>query len=320
MNVPKFRVPRRLVSWMQLNGVRQRIPSSEGIFFKKGVGAWDVVSYARQVGTRLTPELEALILPSPASCVEYAGILGEQTPPEVLDACAAGGPGVLVKLASKLHGRIPKRLESLIDTPMDYREYVSETRRRVPEMEDRILFSGRFPAGEVAVQVAKLIDNLSPSYGYADDSMTDQRLKSLLVASPEAVETYMGTISRRSIKLDPEMRGAFKGDGRRMLKLAEHLRERLSPELEDTWDDAASLVQYTVRWVRQRLPEHLEEVLVGDHKAACEYAFQVVRGFSSPRLSDSLHAFMLMKSFEVPDDREIKRYVAECDRLAGNKS
>ena len=321
LTVPKFRSPRRLVTWMQVNGVRERVPSCEGVFFKKSSSPWDVVQYARQAG-KLPAEMVALILPSPTACVDYAGLEGDETPDNVLDGAAIGGDACLIKLANKIHKRIPERLEKLIDTPDAYRAYVVETRKRVPEMEERILFSGRFPADEVATQVAIMIDNLSTGYGmpHREEAMNDAGLKRLLMANPSAVETYMNTISRRGMKLEPEFQEVFKGRGELLLKLAEHLRQRLSPDLENTWNEAGSLVQYTVRWVRQRLPENLEEVLIGNHKAACEYAFQVVRGFSSPRLSDRLHAFVLMKSFEVSDDANIKRYVAECDRIAGNKS
>lgn len=316
-SVPKFRVPHRLVAWMQENGVRERVPASEGIFFKRGLSnpGWACVQYARQVG-RLPSEMEAQVLLSPQACVEYAGLLLRGTPDKVLDACVAGGPAFLVKLAGKLRERLPERLEVFIDTPTDYRSYVNETRVRVPEMEERILFSGRFPADEVAVQVAHLMENLSAGYGMSDgEPAADPRLKKLLEGSPKAVEHHMGTVSRKGLKLDPELWGVFKGRGKLLLKLAEHLRKRLPSELEDTWEDAGSLLQYTVRWVRHKLPLHLEEVLMGDHKTAVEYAFQVVRGFSSPRLGDNLHTFLLMKSFEFPEDQNIKRYLAECERV-----
>jgi len=315
--VPNFRVPHKLVAWMQVNGIRERVPSLEKIFFKRGLSnpGWASVQYARQVG-RLPPEMEMLVLQNPVACVEYVGVLGKETPDEVMDACAAGGAGCLIKLASKLRGRIPERLEALIDTPEEYRSYLCETRIRVPEMEERILFSGRFPAAGVAAMVAAIMDNMSFGYGMnKDEPAADPRLKKLLDCSPEAVESYMGTVSRKGLKLDPELWGVFKGRGKLLLKLAEHLRQRLPSELEDTWEDAQSLLQYTVRWVRQKLPQHLEEVLMGDHKAAVEYAFQVVRGFASPRLGDNLHTFLLMKSFEFPDDQNIKRYIAECERI-----
>lgn len=317
MNVPKFRVPHRLIAWMQANGVRERIPSSEGIFFKRGLSnpGWACVQYARQVG-KLPPEMEAQVLLNPVASVEYAGLLMRETPDRVLDACVAGGPSCLVKLAGKFHGRIPERLEAFIDTPMDYKSYVCETRVRVPEMEERILFSGRFPADEVARQVAAMIDSLNTGYGMREnDPAADPSLKKLLATSSEAVESYMGVLARKGLKLDKELWGVFAGKGKLLLKLAEHLRQRLPSELEDTWEDAQSLLQYTVRWVRAKLPKHLEDVLMGDHKVAVEYAFQVVRGFASPRLGDNLHTFIMMKSFEFPEDQNIKRYLAECERV-----
>lgn len=315
--VPKFRVPHRLIAWMQENGVRERIPGSEGIFFKRGLSnpGWACVQYARHIG-KLPPEMEAQVLLNPVACVEYAGILMRETPDSVLDACVAGGAGCLVKLAGKLHCRLPERLEDFIDSPLNYREYVNIIRFRVPEMEERILFSGRFDAEEVAMQVAFIMENLSQGYGMnKDEPAADPRLKKLLEANPLAVESYMGTVSRKGLKLDSELWGVFKGRGKLLMKLAEHLRQRLPPELEATWEDAQSLLQYTVRWVRNKLPAHLEDVLMADHRVAVEYAFQVVRGFASPRLGDNLHTFLLMKSFELTDDPQIKKYLAECERV-----
>ena len=314
--VPNFRVPHRLVAWMQENGVRERIPGSEGIFFKKRLTnpGWACVQYARQVG-KLPPEMEAQVVLNPIACVEYAGLLLRETPPAVLDACLAGGPDCLVKLAGKI-GRLPERLEVHIDTPSHYRAYVHLTRIRVPEMEERILFSGKFPGEEVAMEVVAMMDALNSGYGMKDgEAAADPRLKKLMEVSPAAVENYMGIMYRKGLKLDRDLWGVFKGRGKLLLKLAEHLRQRLPTELEDTWEDAQSLLQYAVRWVRNKLPPHLEDVLMGDHKSAVEYAFQVVRGFSSPRLGDNLHTFLLMKSFELTDDQNIKKYLAECERV-----
>jgi hypothetical protein len=325
MNCPKFRVPRRLITWMQVNGIQNRQISAEKVFLKDNPDtlnerAHALVDYAKQVG-RLDDQLEDVIAKVPSACLGYARIikwLPGGTPQKIIDSCAAD-PLYVAKMAEAIGERIV-HLEDNIQTPERYVDYAAAVHSRIPEMEDRILFSGAFHSDIVAMAAKNLVERLEP-HGYGNfcegSAAHDQRIKNLIKASPEAVISYMEYVGRRGLKLDPEFHPCLAGEGLRLSKLAEHLRKRLTPELEDTWTGSPqALVNYTTRWVRGRLPEHLEDVLIGDSHAASEYSFHVVRGFSDVRLSDKLHAFMVMKSFENPEDSEIKRYIAECDRVA----
>jgi hypothetical protein len=322
VRIPNFRLPSRLVSWMRDNCIRERVHSAEKVFFDTRLSvetrSWGLSEYAKLVG-ELPPELEDILIQRPESCLAYASVLCKRTPMKVMDACASN-PSVLVRFVSKIGGRLPPHLEDKITTPEDYSSYISETRVRVPEMEQRIMFSAP-PSDAVAATALKIMEVFTP-FGYGkpkDDScIHDPELKRLILHSPKAVEAYMDFLGRRGMRIGPEFYGVFEGKGAMMLKLANHLQQRLPEELERTWEDPKTLVAYTMKFVKKRLPEYLESVLIGDQQAACQYAFEVVRGFSSPRLSDSLHGFMLMKSFETPDDPDIKRYVAECERIAGN--
>lgn len=322
LQVPNFRVPKRLISWMQVNGVRERVPAAEKVFFKENINlnerAWGLVGYSKLVG-KLTEEMEDIISKVPAACVGYAASVDRSIVPQnVIDACGEH-PTFVIKMASVLGRRIP-HLEGKINTPDEYMNYAVETRSRIPEIEERTLFSESFPASERSRAARELICRMEPhSYGdFRENSPArDQRLKDLIKLDPDSVSHYMQYLYQRGLRLEPEFYWSFAGDGTKLAKLAEHIRKRLPEELEATWAGGThDLVDYARRWVRTRLPENLESVLIGDHKAAAKYAFEIVRGYADPRLPDNLHAFMLMKSFETPDDQEIKRYVEECKRIA----
>lgn len=314
--VPNFRVPNRLITWMQVNNVRTRVPSAEGVFFKSrlhiDVRAVGLVNYARLVG-KLPAEMEQVIAQCPSACVSYAGLIHHsfEVSDEIVNACAVDQNWV-VKMATTLHKRIP-HLEHKIVHPELYVEYASVL-GRVPEMEDRILFSeDGADRLKRAFAALKLIERTGSS-GYGTpthDTFTDQRIRDLLKSEPTAVLNLMSYLGRRNSKLPAEFHSVFAGNGENLSKLSEHLRSRLSPELEQTWQGAqAELVQYATRYVRGRLSEDLECILIGNTKAIHDYAFQVVRGYSSPRLGNVLHNYMVMTT----DNEDVKRYIVECDR------
>lgn len=320
--VPNFRVPRRLIQWMQANNVHERVHDSEHVFFKKNLSldtkAIFLVNYARQVRLRLPSEMEAVIAEVPSACVEYAGLLRRafilEVPEEIVDACRVDQSWV-VKMAEVLGRRI-QHLEHLIVRPETYVEYAMAVKGRVPEMEERILFSeDGANLHDRALWAFKLIERTVGVGGYGPikhEILNDEKLKDLMKRDSNVVVHFMEFLGRRGNKLPSDFHHVFAGDGERLFKLAEHLRSRLPLELERTWEGAKKeLVHYAVRWVRGPLPEDLEDVLIGDPKAIYDYAFQVIRGFASPRLKDTLHACMVLGE----QTEEVKRYVAECDRI-----
>lgn len=320
IKIPNFRVSNRLISWMQCNGIKERVPSAEKVFLKEEghTASWNCARYARLVG-KLPPELEEVILKHVSGCLVYAECVSLENFPEAMVDVCGQYPANITKLAGKM-GRI-RRLEGRIDTPEDYVDYVASVRERIPEMEERILFSGRFSAQSLALAAVTLMDKLT-TFGYGpvnqSEPIADNRLRQLVKADASAVDSYMQIICRRNLKLEPEFYESFAGNGKMLFKLAEHLRKRLPEDLEATWDEPRTLVEYAQRYVRGRLPEHLENLLVCDTKAMSDYAFNIIRGYSNPRLNDVLHNAMMLS----PEDEHTKRYVAEVSRiekLPGNK-
>lgn len=316
LTIPNFRLPKRLVSWMQVNGVRERIPSAEKVFFKENISvrdrAWGLVGYSKQVG-RLPTEMEDVISQCPNSCCGYAANLNpHEVPEKIVDACAAESAYV-VKMAGVLRRRIP-HLEHMIDDPETYVSYAGVV-GRVPELEERILFSGRFRKEDVAHAANKLIERFSGN-GWGeipkDCPANESRFRELLKEHPPAVRTHMEHLGRRGQKLPEEFWGVFAGDGENLNRLAEHLRARLPEELELTWVGAKQeLVNYCVKYVKGRLPESLEINLAGDQQACYNYAFNVIRGFAPVRLPDILHASMVLSE----RNEMVRRYISECDRV-----
>ena len=316
LTIPNFRLPKRLVSWMQVNGVRERIPSAEKVFFKENISvrdrAWGLVGYSKQVG-RLPGEMEDIIAECPESCCGYAASINpHEVPEKIVDACASSSAHV-VKIAGVLHRRIP-HLEHMIDDPETYVSYAG-TVGRVPELEERILFSGRFRKEDVAHAANKLIERFSGNgwVGFPEDSpANDPRTRNVLKEHPPAVRSHMEYLGRRGQKLPEEFWGVFAGDGENLNRLAEHLRRRLPEELELTWEGAKQeLVNYCCRYVKGRLPDSLEMRLAGDPSACYNYAFNVIRGFAPVRLPDNLHAFMVLGE----RNNFVQQYITECDRV-----
>lgn len=314
--VPNFRLPKRLVSWMQINGIRERIPSSEKVFFKEqidiSVRAWGLVGYAKLVG-KLPVDMEDVIAQCPEACIGYAESVNRTDfPVRLINSC---GEHVkfIIKMASVL-GRRLEHLEHKIETPEEYISYASGIGLRVSELEDRILFSGNQTGRSESCR--RLIERFSGNgYGQLPDVSPahEPRVKELLKESPETVLLYMDWLYRRGLRLPEEYYGVFAGNGDHLSKLAEHIRKRLPLELELTWEGARQeLVNYCCRYVKGRLPERLEVRLLGDAQACYNYAFNVIRGFSPIRLPDNLHAFMVLS--ERSDSTQ--RYVAECERIA----
>lgn len=315
ITVPRFRVPGRLIAWMHANGIRERVPQAEKVFQRGDKSdPWHAASYAKLVG-KLPPELERVVANCPSACVEYAGCVGRDNLPDyVVDKCGEAA-GYVVRLANKFHGRVPSHLEAAIKTPEEYVNYAGEV-GRVPELEDRILFSGDFPAKTLADAAQALVQRLSGGWGPVDKGpVSDFRIRNLIKGDVEAVERHMNFVGSRGCKLDEDFHECFMGHGPRLLRLAQHLRRRLPEHLEITWNEPISLVEYATSYVRARLPDQLEEVLATDHKSMVKYAFGIIRAYASPRLPDSLHQAVLLKSFEYPGDSDIKRYTEECDRI-----
>jgi hypothetical protein len=303
---------------MQINGIQERIPQAEKVFFKENIELRDrasgLVGYARQVG-RLPAEMEEIVARCPDAACNYAAWVAniDQVPQNVIDSCAAS-VSHLIRMAGAIRRRIV-HLEHMIADPDSYSRYATALYSRVPELEERILFSGSFPDDELAKAALILVEHFS-GHGWggipADSPSNDPRIRGLLKAHKPVVKEYMGYLTRRGAKLPEEFHMMFAGDGEMLYRLADHLGRRLPPELESTWEGARKeLVNYCGRYVKSRLPEELENRLLGDEDACHNYAFNIVRGFAPVRLSDSLHAFMTLSG-----GQQAKRYISECHRLA----
>lgn len=177
-------------------------------------------------------------------------------------------------------------------------------RDRLPAEREELFFKSNENDVKKSVylgQYAAYVGKLSPE------------LEELLVHDLASVVDYQCRIHREGHGLLPDhILKHLEGKDRLLVRLGRGLG-RLPSWLEDTINEPKSIVDYAKYVVKDRLPSHMEERLVGDADQAVKYAFDVVRGFSSPRLSDLLHTFLIMKSFEV-EHQGIRQYVHECSR------
>lgn len=138
----------------------------------------------------------------------------------------------------------------------------------------------------------------------------DSALENLLKPNHVSIVSYFKIISRGDSKdLNEELLDELKGDNENLLSWSRFSEQRLPKHLEDSLSDPKACFLYAKDVIRGRLPDHLEDVFFKNPYWASRYAFEIIRGFASVKLPEKLHAFMIMKSFEDPEDESIKKYM-----------
>lgn len=129
----------------------------------------------------------------------------------------------------------------------------------------------------------------------------------LLVDAPAIFNYYRHTRVNEN-RLSETLENALAGHDRELFSYANNIG-RLPKNLEDSLTEPRWAYEYAVHVLRGRLPEHLEQVFFKDIRYAAKYAFDVIRGFAPVKLPEALHNFVLMKSFENPNDSSVKTYI-----------
>jgi len=315
--IPKFRRTNRLLKWIAENNYsKMRLPKeNEAVFFKSNEDestiAHNLVNYAEETyKDDLDHDLENVISKNAGATVRYIQHLsryGKNIRPEIIYFLK--GDGAFLCQISREVGRLPLDLEADIKSPNDFLTYFSGLchrgeKTRLIDMENRIFINNDSVAVPSCVaKYANLINELP------------QELKDILKKDNAAIMEYQAFISRKNKFIDNDLMDCLAGDDENLFKLASnYLSKRLPEHLEKTMSNPKSLFDYARLVVRNRLPEELENHLVKDHKIAVDYAFNIIRAYASVRLPEVVHSAIVMKSFEVPNDSTIKRYINECDR------
>lgn len=145
----------------------------------------------------------------------------------------------------------------------------------------------------------------------------DRELERLMFANPTVTADYIVRCWHLGREPDDEILSVIKESDALILRVVRSMKARVPEWLEDQIRDPSSLVTYAKIAIRGRLPERLEQKLVGDLDACNDYAFGVIRGLASPKLPDPLHTFMVLKSFEMTDDEDLKEYFREIKNSSG---
>lgn len=182
--------------------------------------------------------------------------------------------------------------------------YNENAPRRLPEDREEVFFNGKTDP----VQLSHIVVSYSSFVG----RRLSPRFEELIVQSHQALFQYI-RLHWDNDEGDPELLNNLKGDSRFLYHYATWKNRRLPKHLEDSIEEPHYALKYAKEVIRGRLPEHLEKVFFKSAEHASEYAFEVIRGFSPIKLPDDLHAFMVMKSFEQPNDRSIKDYMEACE-------
>jgi hypothetical protein len=141
-------------------------------------------------------------------------------------------------------------------------------------------------------------------------------LEEIIMSNADSLMKYIGVIDRNGGEIHERFLRAMVGQDRHFSSLSKFLKGRLPDYLEESISDPSVALDYARSVLKGRLPERVESVLQNDERYAVRYAFEVVRGFASPRLPDAVHSFLVMKSFEDPDNHEIRKYIQEVERTS----
>ena len=340
MYIPKFRSTRRLVTFCQLNYVKERLPAeNEKCFFsgkEKPVNvAANVANYASSVG-KLDSALEGLLKENRKALLSYLGTLKmrqQEIPAELEDELKGDDESLLKYAKDIIRSRLPSNLEDTLSHPCYCVSYCQFIRIALPEhIEDKVFTPNEKHDGDyIAAQL--------PKYANATGVLRD-KLKQVLKYNHSAIIEYGKWLRMNGMPMDAELRDELAGDSRCLIELTSLIGGRLPEHLEKTLSDPSCCytyarnvlhgrlpaeleaklvdspdhcVKYAEEIVRGRLPEEIEIGLMKDHNAACRYAFTVIRGFAPVRLPEQIHAYLVMKSFEMPNDGTIKKYIEACD-------
>jgi len=138
--------------------------------------------------------------------------------------------------------------------------------------------------------------------------LLEPEFEALLAPNHDSIVAYVRYMRNIRVGYLPAVVDELAGDSRCLCRVAQSTG-RLPQHLEDTIDDPRYALEYATEVLKGRLPRHLEDVFFKDSYYAAKYAFEVIRGFSSVRLPEELHTFMVMKSFENPEDDDIRTYM-----------
>lgn len=174
---------------------------------------------------------------------------------------------------------------------------------RLPEEREQVFFKCKIDP----YLLASLVLEYFQRTGYEP---LPEKFENLLRPNHQALLSYLQqTCSKDGRQADPSLVDEFKGDSCCLVNWARNMESRLPKHLEDSIEDPHWALCYATEVLRGRLPEHLEKVFFKDAETASQYAFKVIRGFAPIKLPDDLHTFMVMKSFEQPDNQDIKQYM-----------
>lgn len=177
-------------------------------------------------------------------------------------------------------------------------------RERLDPARERVFFTTKMDnPSEVAACVARYAMFVGP---------LEPEFEALLAPNHDSIVQYVRHMNHWKSGYLPSVVDELAGDSRCLYRVADCIG-RLPKHLEDTISEPRYTFMYALEVLRGRLPRHLEDVFFKDTHYAAKYAFEVIRGFSSVRLPDELHSFMVMKSFENPEDEDIRTYMDATD-------
>lgn len=185
----------------------------------------------------------------------------------------------------------------------------SSINSRLPPDREEVFFKTKEEPARVATNL----------YAYSNYvGKMPERFEELLKANKQSLLNYIVRMDNTGLHCEALL-DDLRGHGMLLYRWAKSTDKRLPEHLEGSIEDPNPAYYYAKEVIRGRLPAHMEKVFFKDPYWASKYAFDVIRGFAPVKLPDDLHSFMVLKSFEDPDDDTIKAYI-EASENDPNKS
>lgn len=275
VHIPKFRSTARLAQWVRRNKHVGRLPPASERCFFRSKESPEKISNNLLYYSNWAGPFE----------VELEELLV---------------PLDLVKYCRVVHSKNEKP-SSFVLSRMDEEMLVqaSQFLGRIPEEHER-----RITHSHLASIYANRVGPV-PSY-----------LEDVIVESPDSSIEYIELLKNNFREVPERFMRALVGQDRHFIRLLRALGGPLPFYLLQSMTDPVVALNYARGHLRGRLPEEVEgNVFFNNPEMGAKYAFEVIRGFSNPRLPDALHNSIIL-SANAEQSNEIRRYIAEVERCS----
>jgi hypothetical protein len=172
---------------------------------------------------------------------------------------------------------------------------------RLPSSHEEIFFTSKEDPSIIASNLFLYVNRIKVRL--------EPRFEEVIKKDKNSLFSYIQSVKAFSGETLTHLVEELKGDSNNLYRWACQAG-RLPEHLEKSISCPRIAYLYAKNVLYGRLPEDMEDVFMTDVHHACKYAFEVIRGFAPVKLPEKLHSYVLLKSFENPNNEIIKNYIS----------